>query len=628
MDPTSFGQYRIIRKLSGGGMGRVYLAEEAGAGSRPIALKLIDVTDEQESREVIEAERRGAVLQKQFAKRDSRVAQIYDHGEREGHYYIAMEFVPGQDLSQLLVAGALPTPEAVRIAVDLCEVLDKAHRFQGYVDGQEVRGIIHGDIKPRNIRITPDHQIKLLDFGIAKAISVTRKYTRNQWGSTAYSSPERLLTGDVDAAADVWAAGVVLFEMLTGKRYFQADQESRLEALIRRYNEVAPLPDRIPRDLQLVLRRALSPDPAARYESAADLAGDLRTASQDESNDASPTVGHDVDATRRTSPPRLPQVPAREAATRRSSAPLPPPLPPVIRPVGAKPTPPPSRTRGWVWVRTALQVGLLGVVGVTGYSQVRVWREADSLQRDIETEHLKDLDAAWKRYQELADRNRTPFALSGVRRALRERLEKSADQVITDFRDNDQTVVRVAQWQRADDLLQHALEMNPSDKHVKGKLRLCQGHLARINITRTNLGQKLNEAKQDFEEARELMPKSPDPYVGLARLYLVNYHDVDRGEEALRQADRNGHSLGRREKALLADSYAYRADQLIREARGVRGMPQERDYLDRADQDYRRAEELCQQVAPYGDTGILLRRVHASRERLSQQRDQINRSGL
>lgn len=632
MDPTTFGQYRILRKLSGGGMGRVYLAADSAAGDRQIALKLIDITDEQESRDIIDAERRGAVLQKQFAKRDSRVAQILTHGEREGHYFIAMEYVPGQDLSQLLTHGPLEASEAVRLAIDLCEVLERAHRFQGFVDGQEVRGIIHGDIKPRNIRITPERQIKLLDFGIAKAISVTRRFTSNPFGSTAYSSPERLLTGDVDAASDVWAAGVVLFEMLTGRRYFQADQESRLEALIKRYTEVAPLPDRIPMDIQRVLRRALSPDPAARFTSAGELGEQLQTASVAEVDDSSPTHAFNDEATRRTARVPLPPPLPVDDGTRRSGRPVVPPPPPVpsqpIRPVGATPPRPPVGLSRWGQFKTAARVGLLGLVVVTGYSQVTVWREANDLQRDIEAEHVKDLDAAYEKYQDLARRNRTPFALHGVRKVMEEKLIRQADQVINDFRDNDASTVREGQWQRADLSLKHALELSPSDKKIKGKLRLCEGHLARIAITRSNQGQKLNEARQDFEEAREMMPKSPDPYLGLARLYLVNYHDVDHGEDALREADRKGHPLGRREKAMLADSYAYRADQLIREAARAKGLPQEKDYLERADQDYRRAEELCQAVVPYGDSGGLLRRVHASRERLSLTRDQASRSGL
>ena len=114
----------------------------------------------------------------------------------------------------------LGVPFAARIGRDLCDVLHHAHTFSAEIEGHQYHGIVHGDIKPRNIRITPDGQVKVLDFGIAKALSLTRKFTTNQFGSSQYSSPERLNTGDVDIASDLWSVGVVLYEIVTGKPYF------------------------------------------------------------------------------------------------------------------------------------------------------------------------------------------------------------------------------------------------------------------------------------------------------------------------------------------------------------------------------------------------------------------------
>ena len=184
MDPKIFGRYQIIRKLAGGGMGRVFLAYDPTL-NRQVGLKLIDAGVDRDSIDVVAAERRGATLQDQLAKREvsGRVAQIFDVGDREGYFYIAMEYIEGEDLSELVSRGPLPPQRAVSIALDILDVLVKAHTFQTVIDDRTHRGIIHGDIKPRNIRITAAGQVKVLDFGIAKAVSMTRSITFNQFGS-------------------------------------------------------------------------------------------------------------------------------------------------------------------------------------------------------------------------------------------------------------------------------------------------------------------------------------------------------------------------------------------------------------------------------------------------------------
>ena len=204
-------------------MGRVFLAYDPVL-NRQVGLKLIDAGGDRDSIDVVAAERRGAILQDQLAKREQsgRVAQIFDVGDRDGYFYIAMEYIEGEDLSELVANGPIDPQRAVDIALDILDVLVKAHTFQTVIEDRAHRGIIHGDIKPRNIRITSAGQVKVLDFGIAKAVSMTRSLTFNQFGSIPYSSPERLQTGDMDARSDVWSVAIVLFEMLTGKPYFEA----------------------------------------------------------------------------------------------------------------------------------------------------------------------------------------------------------------------------------------------------------------------------------------------------------------------------------------------------------------------------------------------------------------------
>src|ERR1700679_2121606 len=299
MDPKLFGRYQIVRKLAGGGMGRVFLAYDPVL-NRQVGLKLIDAGGDRDSLDVVAAERRGAILQDQLAKREQsgRVAQIFDVGDRDGYFYIAMEYIEGEDLSELVANAPIDPHRAVDIALDILALLVKAHTFQTMIEDRAHRGIIHGDIKPRNIRITSAGQVKVLDFGIAKAVSMTRSLTFNQFGSIPYSSPERLQTGDMDARSDVWSVAIVLFEMLTGNPYFEAEASSKLEWLIRNYHALQPSIAGLPGGLREILSRSLDPDVNRRFASAATFRAALFEWRQYAKT--APMHSADPDATRRT----------------------------------------------------------------------------------------------------------------------------------------------------------------------------------------------------------------------------------------------------------------------------------------------------------------------------------------
>src|SRR3569833_4290896 len=223
-------------------MGRVFEADDPAA-QRRVALKLIDLGTNQNNVEIVSAERTGAELQRRLCAIDTRVTTIYETGEMPRYFYIVMEYVQGRDLSELYTQSGLDPMVAARITQDVLELLDHAHNFSTTLDGRSIRGIVHGDLKPRNIRVTPGGDVKVLEFGIAKALSLTRNYTQNVLGSVQYSSPQRLLTGEVDVGADLWAAGVMLFEMLAGHPYFQAENGPKLDHLLRSYNRMLPLPE-------------------------------------------------------------------------------------------------------------------------------------------------------------------------------------------------------------------------------------------------------------------------------------------------------------------------------------------------------------------------------------------------
>ena len=270
---TRLGKYEIVRKLGRGGMADVYLALDTEM-DRQVALKLIE-TSSNRDQDTIEAERRGAALQASLADIDSRVAAVHEYDELDGHFYIDMEYVEGEDLSEILRKGSLHLSRVVKIAIEICDMLAQAHAFNVVIEGKEFEGIVHGDIKPRNVRINASDQVKVLDFGIAKALSRTRKLTRNEFGSVAYSSPERLESGDVDVHSDLWSVGVLLYEMVTSIQPYRADSTGKLERLIRDRVPPAPLPADCPQALKKVILKTLAPAIDRRYQSAAQIKADL-----------------------------------------------------------------------------------------------------------------------------------------------------------------------------------------------------------------------------------------------------------------------------------------------------------------------------------------------------------------
>ena len=153
-----------------------------------------------------------------------------------------MEYLDGENLSDVIARGAVPAERAVTIAIELCAFLEAAHSFEAVIEGRKLRSLVHGDLKPQNVRITSDGSVKVLDFGIAKALSLSRKVTRNDFGTRPYLSPERLDgDGDVDEFADLWAVGVMLYEMIRGTRPYDAPDTQRLERIIRSRRPPQPL---------------------------------------------------------------------------------------------------------------------------------------------------------------------------------------------------------------------------------------------------------------------------------------------------------------------------------------------------------------------------------------------------
>lgn len=600
------GRYEILRKLGRGGMADVYLAQDT-EHQRTVALKVIEQGPDADSRETIEAERRGSQLQAKLSEIDPRVVRIFDAEDMDGYFVVAMEYVEGQDLSDLMRHGPAAPDDAVDIALAICQTLEHAHTLEVTIDGKPCRGIVHGDIKPKNIRIDHENRVRVLDFGIAKALSLSRKLTRNEFGSVPYASPERLDSGDVSSMSDLWSLGVLLYELVTGSQPYQAESTERLERMIRSRIPAPPAPDPCPEPLRRILLKSMDPSPERRYQSAVDLAGDLAAfrAGAPVRAETPAETEEDANATRRTFHRELDV----DDSTRRTAKPVTfgarAPGPRAVKPV----SPFGYQARRVVVMLFGLVLAYI-VYAVT--SGIVLWRQGQQLDRDIHAEVLTDPEAIWSRWAEISKGNAQSLSLFAPRRSVKKKIVAAAEQVIATYRNSDSQPVYENDWKRAKSFLARALEIDPGDETVRGELRLCEGQIDRINGVSHHNTAVLNEAVQKFEEAERALPRSPDPELGLARVYVYGLKDIDKAYAALQEAERRGYKLGNREKAQLADGYRDRGDSLWWDSRNVRGLPQERDQIQKAADDYRRALELYQGIVPYSSANVNIVRVQGS----------------
>jgi tetratricopeptide (TPR) repeat protein len=285
---------------------------------------------------------------------------------------------------------------------------------------------------------------------------------------------------------------------------------------------------------------------------------------------------------------------------------------------------PPASAAYGVTMRVLLFLLLAGVLYSAWVltSNYLLYQHGQQLAREIEAEQLTDLDRIWARWTELSRDNASSFLLHGPRKVVKQKFVAAADHVIDTYRNNESQLVYEKEWERARTMAARALAVDPEDS-VRGKLRLCEGHLARINGTSHRSAQELSVAVEKFDEAQKLLPKSPDPELGLARVYVYGLKDMDKGYEALQQAQKRGYALGNREKLLLADGYRDRGDRLWWDSRNVRGLPPEKDQIQRAADDYKRAEELYQGISPWGKAIVNLVRVRLSLESVNFRLHQI-----
>jgi serine/threonine protein kinase len=235
--------YRIIEKIGSGGMGEIYLAEDTKL-ERQVALKFLPrhLTEDREARTRFEREAKAAA-----ALNHPNIITIHEIGEHEGQVFIAMEYIDGQTLKELIAVNRAPstvsqspsTPHPLPIT----QVLDIATQIAEGLSAAHEKGIIHRDIKPQNILVDKDGRVKILDFGLAK-LKGASPLTQESFamGTVHYMSPEQGLGREVDARTDIWSLGVVLYEMLAGRLPFLGDYDQAvIYAIVN--EEMAPMPD-------------------------------------------------------------------------------------------------------------------------------------------------------------------------------------------------------------------------------------------------------------------------------------------------------------------------------------------------------------------------------------------------
>jgi eukaryotic-like serine/threonine-protein kinase len=259
------GRYRIIRKLGAGGMADVYLAEDQELG-RSVAIKILNDRHAADD-SFIERFRREA--KNAAGLSHPNIVSIYDRGEAEGTYYIAMEYLDGRSLKELIV-GRGPAP--IKIAIDY------ARQILAAVGFAHKHGIVHRDIKPHNVLVGPEGRLKVTDFGIARSGASQMTEVGSIIGTAQYLSPEQARGAPVDQTSDLYSVGVVLYEMLTGQVPFTGD--TPLEIAMKHLSEVprppSELRSEVPHDLDSIVLRALAKDPADRYQSAEEMDADLQ----------------------------------------------------------------------------------------------------------------------------------------------------------------------------------------------------------------------------------------------------------------------------------------------------------------------------------------------------------------
>ena len=288
----ALGNFILAAQIGKGGMGEVYKAKDQKLG-RDVAIKVLPEEFAKDADRVARFQREAKLL---ASLNHPNIAAIYGLEESDGTHFLVLELIEGDTLADRIKGGPIPVEESLKLALQIAEALEAAHE----------KGVIHRDLKPANIKVTPDEKVKVLDFGLAKAFageqenlnlsnSPTLSAAATQQGiilgTAAYMSPEQASGETTDKRTDIWAFGVVLFEMLTGRSLFEGNNVSQtLASVIKSEPEWQTLPRNLHPRIRLLLERCLEKEPPNRYHDIADARVDVQKVLSDPSGVFAQTI--------------------------------------------------------------------------------------------------------------------------------------------------------------------------------------------------------------------------------------------------------------------------------------------------------------------------------------------------
>lgn len=606
----SFGRFENLRELRKGGMGEVYLAFDPSRGE-DVVLKRVPLDGEDPG--VLPAQRLGATLQEKLAVHGVRVPAVFETGDLDGYFYVAMQYVAGNDLSSLLVKERhIPPDRALSWGRSLCEILDSSHNLNETVGGELVRSIVHADIKLENLQLTNQGELFLIDFGTAKALTEKQPLVQNDFATPSYMPPEYAESGrQVNCATDLWAAGVVLYKLLCGRFPFRGATDEEIFDNIR-LARLRPPPEDLPVKLESILARSLAHRPKRRYPTAAAFSADLdaflldrplapETLALEEAGDdrtRRTVASADEDGRTRRTQPR-PASPETAAGSAEAEA--------------------PART---AWRRRPALWAAAAAIALFFGAQVYAQAVARQVVRELTVEVNPDLERAWDRYTRARRLSIVP--LTKAKGRLHAAYLDKAESLFLAYRENPRTVA-CSDWLRAQPWVERATRLRP-DSPTKARQLYVHGQVRRLMTERKcDLPTRSTyaEATELLEKAAALDAQWTDPLLALVVIHAWRQFDFERLRATLEEIETRGFPQTVLTRSAYADGYKEQCGRLAASAKPPLDPARQVELLEQADQLCALAESWYRQIPQQPGTPDGLRTVSRRRRDIAMRKEKL-----